>query len=565
MRFQYQLTNFKAFEDTGQLEMAPITVLCGANSSGKSSILKSILLVKQSAVERRSTLASDAPAQPLLFNGEWTRLGSWSETVFGKNRASEIGFHWRASGIYGQMLGRPGFAQRASKRISEGEYIYDLDVRLRSDPVAREELSAMLSSWTLNADGVVYGLSEASDAPSRSSIYRLKISDLGGMLRRVGARISLSTYNFGDLESVLAGARVEVACGNIIATMAGPFVTGLTPRLDQSWVPFFEQVVLLIRERRAGMRGPKPAWMTNIETGLRTFRRASADDAIGKPPTPTVRLLSRLASELVDEVAVVFEACRTALAPMFSQVRYLGPLRDQPRRFYQFDDTGGVDIGVSGEFTVQVLALEQGRRVHATTVAPAMADELRLGPPISSTLLEATNHWLEWMDLPAVRPASLQQSLYALRVGDLGVALPDVGFGVSQVLPIIVESLRADRDDLVILEQPEIHLHPRVQGMLADFLLARAQDGVRFLVESHSEYLVKRLCRRIAEGTVPAARADTNIVFVSRLENGTRCEPIALNEYGEVENWPSGFFDLNEDFHWTQSTLRRRLRDRARQ
>lgn len=66
MQTSYQLQNFRSFEDTGSIELAPITVLCGANSSGKSSILKSILLVKQSSIERRSRLGSGLIARIAL-------------------------------------------------------------------------------------------------------------------------------------------------------------------------------------------------------------------------------------------------------------------------------------------------------------------------------------------------------------------------------------------------------------------------------------------------------------------------------------------------------------------
>jgi hypothetical protein len=329
MRLFYQLTNFRAFEDTSEFEIAPVTVLCGANSSGKSSILKSILLVKQSAVERRSTLATDAPQQPILFNGEWTRLGSWSNTVFGKEREREIGFRWRTHGLYADMLGRPGFPERLTKRMAALVYGYDLRVTLRSNEAAREELSTVLSRWTLDANGVEYDLTETATgsdrASSPASVYSLRVSNIGGFVRRPGSGLSLSSYYFGDLDEVLSSSAGPLRLGNVTATLAGPFVTSLTPRLDASWVPFFEGVVNLVRAYRSGMRGPRPNWFLNLETGVRTFRRAVNEDEVVTPSTATVRLLARLADEIVQEMSGVFQGCRTALATMWSNVRYLGP------------------------------------------------------------------------------------------------------------------------------------------------------------------------------------------------------------------------------------------------
>jgi predicted ATPase len=180
----------------------------------------------------------------------------------------------------------------------------------------------------------------------------------------------------------------------------------------------------------------------------------------------------------------------------------------------------------------------------------------------STSLIDSLNYWLDEMGLPRVSPHIIQQSLYELNVSateDLKVSLPDVGFGVSQVLPVILECLRANKGDTIILEQPEIHLHPRIQSILADFFIARAQDGIRFIVESHSEYFVKRLCRRVSEGKPENIAAIPNIIFVHREEGVSQCQRVVLNEFGEIENWPSGFFDLGEDASWVDAALSRRL------
>jgi predicted ATPase len=262
---------------------------------------------------------------------------------------------------------------------------------------------------------------------------------------------------------------------------------------------------------------------------------------------------------MMYDVVSAINVGRISFAPLWRQIRYLGPLRHQPQRYYQFDDTGGVDIGVSGEFTVQVLALEAGNNISASTVTRDSEGRITVDSPEQHTLLEMTNYWLEAMGLPAVAPAALRQSLYEMKVGKLEVALPDVGFGVSQVLPIIVESLRAIRGDSVVLEQPEIHLHPRVQAGLADFLLARASDGIRFIVETHSDIMIKRLGRRVAEGTVRSIADLVKIYFIDAdPSSGALCREVVLNEYGEIDNWPVGFFDQNEDLYWTSATLKRR-------
>jgi len=127
------------------------------------------------------------------------------------------------------------------------------------------------------------------------------------------------------------------------------------------------------------------------------------------------------------------------------------------------------------------------------------------------------------------------------------VKLTDVGFGVSQVLPALVQAFYAPPNSVVWMEQPEIHLHPSVQSNLADAFISAVQayeDGkprnVQLIVESHSEHFLNRLQRRVAEGQV--GTDEVAIYFVKRTEQGAELEPLRLNIFGEIENWPEDFF-----------------------
>lgn len=124
--------------------------------------------------------------------------------------------------------------------------------------------------------------------------------------------------------------------------------------------------------------------------------------------------------------------------------------------------------------------------------------------------------------------------------------LTNVGVGVSQVLPIVVSALLAPRTSLLIFEQPELHLHPRVQARIADFFVALMMDGKQCLVETHSEYMIDRLRRRIAEQKSEEIRRKVSIYFTEKLGDNTVCRPIKLNKYGSVENWPKDFFDQSQ-------------------
>lgn len=133
------------------------------------------------------------------------------------------------------------------------------------------------------------------------------------------------------------------------------------------------------------------------------------------------------------------------------------------------------------------------------------------------------------------------------------VKLTDVGVGVSQVLPALVEAFYAPPGSTVWMEQPEIHLHPQVRSRLADALISAVQsndkDGprnVQLVIESHSEHLLNRLQRRIAEGSL--GLSEVAIYFCKSGRSGPELEALELNSEGNIANWPENFFgDAMED------------------
>ena len=125
--------------------------------------------------------------------------------------------------------------------------------------------------------------------------------------------------------------------------------------------------------------------------------------------------------------------------------------------------------------------------------------------------------------------------------------LTHVGVGVSQVLPILVASLISEPDTTLIFEQPELHLHPKVQTLLGDFLLSLTQLGKQCILETHSEYLINRIRFRIA------AASDQNlwkeavkVYFVERPAADSQFREVEINEYGAILDWPEGFFDQSQ-------------------
>lgn len=218
-------------------------------------------------------------------------------------------------------------------------------------------------------------------------------------------------------------------------------------------------------------------------------------------------------------------------------INYLGPLRSAPSRLYrtssEIHSPSGI-TGTHGEFSARVIYHNQG-------------------------IKESVNDWFEQFEIP-----------YALDVRELGeaslagehitialtdkrtdtqVTLADVGYGINQILPVIIEGVASREGSILCVEQPEIHLHPRLQANIADLMIDTIADepGKRkqWIVETHSELLITRLQRRIREGKIKSA--DISVLYVdpdAEYTEGSAIIPLRMDENGDfMDRWPHGFFD----------------------
>ena len=157
----------------------------------------------------------------------------------------------------------------------------------------------------------------------------------------------------------------------------------------------------------------------------------------------------------------------------------------------------------------------------------------------------------------AIAAAPIRTKLELVTLGsELPVRTSDVGVGISQILPVVVAALDPQRPGITAIEQPELHLHPRLQVELGDLFAQPVDDGRVFLLENHSEHLMLRLLRRIEEthsGELPkgkpALRPDqVSVVFLEQVDGEVRATRLRIDETGEfIDRWPQGFFDERDD------------------
>ncbi|HZH75756.1 MAG TPA: DUF3696 domain-containing protein [Archangium sp.] len=438
-----RIENFKAWRDTGDIRLAPLTVFFGPNSSGKTSLLQLLLLLKQTmeSPDRKQVLNLGGNHGPIDF-------GSWQGMLFGGDisRGLRFGLGWRVP-------------EAPCAGVRENSVLAGVPM----------SFSAQIGSTSTAPIGV------------REFLYTVGESSEG-----VGMRYNPGTQSY-DL-----------------------FPSGLV----------------------SSLRG---------ERALSAPRRF-----YGFP----------------EEVpGVPFEDYEFALERQLASTHYLGPMREAPNRLYMWSGEAPADVGFFGENTVAALLAAQERVLD-------LPDGQRSG------FGEILANWLVRMGLLEsfeTRSINPETSHYRILVRTPGsrrqVDLTDVGFGVSQVLPVLVQLFYAEPDSTLMFEQPEIHLHPRIQSELADLFIetiklrqANSPPGIQCLVESHSEHFLRRLQRRIAEGKLTSD--ETVLYFCKPGPDGSTIEELQIDKYGRISNWPEDFFgDAMGDTEQQMDTMLRRMEE----
>jgi predicted ATPase len=240
-----------------------------------------------------------------------------------------------------------------------------------------------------------------------------------------------------------------------------------------------------------------------------------------------------------------------AFERLFQNIYYLGPLRDYPRRSYTWAGYQPQDVGKKGEQAVPALLASRTQN-NEENIEQRIAEWLReLGLIYDFQL----------------KPIAENRQEYELRVrrtpNSSEVLITDVGFGVSQILPVLVLCYYAPKSSTLIFEQPEIHLHPLVQAGLADvFIDVIKNRNMQIILESHSEHLLRRLQRRIAEEQLQ--ENDAALYFCQLNEQGnSELIPLELDAYGNINNWPVGFFgdEMGELLAMTEAAMKRQERE----
>lgn len=638
---KWRLSSFKSIGGAVEIELAPLTVLVGANSAGKSSLIQSILLMAQNAISAYREITPQLRGN-LELNSYLVQLGSMKETVCDFNAKKNKKFSVELGGSW--YLGDRPLTYFDSKSVKDR-------TRVRRESVSPRGGGGILLDWETefipqqnNKDS---GIAVVHESSASITFADSKLQQIRARARRPlsGFEVAQSKYEKFSFEhsSSLSSNKVSIN-GNsklteeesspryseendAVCFRSGLPVSGL--QLVNILDYIFSHQTQLYYQVSFGVSKYEKSLFTSESTTIEENLFATKDEAAGAfleeladkarailqqdqvaddlnmsilsnrieqvplltPNRIPFEFLRRSQESVKQENATqeiddFFSLIKSKLAGKYANaewtekevlcssdgrrtrdpiyknsmiasaielwnkylsesVLYLGPLRAAPKSTYGLGSgtvNSNIPLGESGEFLAKTLFNERILKRY-----PILENgELR---PRRTTLEEAVSFWYqelcitpEIQDSIAVEAPGRQG--YQLNIGQRTLA--NVGFGVSQILPVIALCLMAPPGSLVLLEQPELHLNPGMQQKLADFLLHMVKTGRQIIVETHSEYLITRLRRNAA--TSSEDHKYFGIIFAEKdQETGTHYRAVNVNDSGDLSEWPKGFFDQVAD------------------
>lgn len=469
-----RIQNFKSWQDTGEMKFSKITGFFGPNSSGKTSILQMLLMLKQTA-------ESSDRSQVLNFGNSdsFVNLGTFRDALHHRGDQSAV------NGSSSQEI--PSLDWSLSWNLPK-------PLKITSSESKGEVL---FSPESLNFSGSVREV-------SGKSAYRI-----------VSQKFS---YHFNEgVDFYTLGMERK--------------------RLDRDEYELIHQNVDLKRTQGRPWPLPIPIKCYGFPSQAAGYYQNA---------------------EFLPDFNLAFEE-------LWGQVFYLGPLREYPQRQYISGGGQPVDVGRRGEKVIDALlaSRQAGKKI---SLGPGRGRK-------SVTVEEYVAFWLRDLGLIhsfAVEAIAQGSNLYHVRVQKTAssppVLITDVGFGVSQVLPVLTLCFYVPEGSTIILEQPEIHLHPLVQAGLADvFIDAIKKRKIQIILESHSEHLLTRLQRRIAEEEI--ASEDAALYFCERGKaSASKLLPLELDAFGNISNWPTDFFgdEFAERSAMMQAAIKRKQKHQVK-
>jgi hypothetical protein len=553
------IENFKAFGKRVDVPIRPITLIFGENSSGKSSILHSLLFLNQMRHQPQDKLADITYTKA---GGNSVDLGGLPQLKYGHMNSENLSF--RIERVVSWNNRRPLFRLSLSPE-AENNYLFERDyffackytfdnvnevnnleyfindvcIGSLTIPSKESEVSPKIKIYLNNLIGQAD--LELNDRLKANLVLNDRLEDELSQLENNSDstasnflidKLAKSNFSSSIIEYVLSDSAEDIQ--NFINYMFVPRGYRDASGLDGSYNPRYRVRFYTLQ----GLDGD----LHKITSDYSRMKPSSKSpgSALVQQPIPF--------DQLLDSFMSIIELKFLNLCRHVDNLKYLGPIRTIPTRNFDTPDSISRDPS-TGSTAWDLLANNPTAREHVNY----WLDKFGTGKQIQTEQLVDSAQIYKLLDKKRTN-AQFKTEIQKLSkrpllrfydsLKDIYLSHRDFGVGISQVLPVIVNCV-ANSNTTVLIEQPELHLHPRLQGDLADLFIETAITGSQhntYLLETHSEALILRLLRRVREGVIKPD--DIAILYVSAGEEGSNVTHIRIDEDGDfMDRWPNGFFE----------------------
>lgn len=492
-----KVKNLRSLTDTGHIEIKPLTIVVGKNSSGKSTFLRSFPLFKQTFEKRTS--------EPLLWYGDQTDFGSFEESLNNRNEGSAIEFDFNFSNSFDNDL----FYRRRLFSLPKVNEKYNFEVNI--------------------------------------SILKKNLKSIG--IKYAGHTIKISLKDKFSLESIVING-VSINVSNYTCYY---FINSLIPFIakKETYYKDIFNLELLEELKKLTNKNTKEERLDKIISSLKLWPREDIIEKIkncgldsikskfedNKISHDTLDLI--IAKYLFSQIDLILEIVEEYISDYYSSINYVAPIRAKAERYYRIQGLAVENINPTGDnIAIFLNSLNK--------------------PELKEFREWCLNNFNFDFDVSAVgghislKIKGKNEEKY--------INLADTGFGFSQILPILIliwnnkrtkKRTRINVPITLVIEQPELHLHPAMQSQLIDSFInilgekSQGKNSLNIIIETHSREMINRIGQNISLERIN--ENDVGIyIFEKDKENKTLVKKSNFDSDGYLLNWPIGFFDSEE-------------------
>lgn len=545
-----ELERFKAFQKEQSVNISDLNIWMGANSSGKSSCLQSLLTLKQTCESGQERIG-------LLLNGKYAALGAFSDVVNSmgsdvekfsialklksgndEEAADQIVVKWVfyentefISGVGLEKIEICGI-DRISMQLSENnqyavtingnkfphkiglDNLFISDIFIPYDRAYNEMLADFMKETISWASG------------RRKAVIKIR-KDIMVSAQLRGLAIPVQNINTNKTKDII----------DLVISVQERIWKMVRRQDDSISLDAFAFLLMPLLMNDVDFTEFEAIWEKYKDKKPEKSKYALKSESVSLENFLNTRERNKYNNPVKWDMLGIYNVF---LRDIISSIRYLGPLRENPKSLYQWDmDIDPNYVGVKGEHFSSVLRTLENKEV--VTMLPG-ADEAE-----TVLLSEALAGWCQYLQVASeihVGSAySFGMNIKVHNIYDKEADIMNVGIGTSQVLPVLIMGLISPAGTILMYEQPELHLHPYSQSRLADFFIAMSKMGKQIIVETHSEYMLHRLRYHILKHRIEEHQI--SLTFFANKEEGTSVYQGRLGNDGTID-YPEGFVDQNQ-------------------